>query len=160
MGYMKELDIRIKAAKVRCNLAIASEGMQVHDMAVVGSAYIECKNTSDIDVLCFVKGTEYSPSVPGMSFGGWAYGGSVGESTDEEWGSWKRTFPDAGEVNLLVTSSADVFKGWVDAAEVCKLLATCGVVIPRAVKCGIHDILKDGLCVSEAMTKQNLFVPL
>jgi hypothetical protein len=160
MGYMKELDIRIEAAKVRCTQALASEGMRAHDMAVVGSTYIECKNTSDIDVLCLVHNREFGPDVSGMSFYGWEYGGSVGEGNDDDWGSWKRTFSDAGEVNMLVTSSVDVFKGWVDAAEVCKLLATCGIVVSRAVKCGIHDILMEGLCVDEVMVKQNPVVPL
>ena len=159
MGYMKELDIRIKAAIVRCKLALAVEGIEAHDISIVGSTYIECKNSSDIDVLCFVKPREFL-CLESMQFIGWEYGGSVGEGVDEKWASWKRTFSDAGEVNMLVTTDEATYLAWVNAAEVCKLLATCGIHIRRSVKCGIHDILMDGLCVSEVLAKQNPIVPL
>ena len=140
MGKFKDLNIRIQLAKAAVNDVIRMEGHKLISMDVVGSTYITDKPDSDIDVLCLVESLS---SVSDMAFGGWAYGGSVGEGNEDHWGSWKRAIPGAGEVNMLVVTSKEYFNAWLSSAEVCRLLHLRGIVVPRGVSVSIHNILMD-----------------
>ena len=143
MGYFKELSARIDEAKHHATEALRMECLKPKRMEIVGSAYITDSNSSDIDVLVEVEFGEFCPGVEGLAFNGWAYGGSVGEGNDSNWGSWKKTFPGVGDVNLLVTGSKEYFNAWLTAAEVCRFLALRGIVVPRAERVGIHNIIMD-----------------
>lgn len=143
MGYFKDLGVRISEAKEHVREALRREGMTAERMELVGSSYITDKTDSDLDILCFVRQSQYAVGVGGMVFNGWAYGGSVGEDGEDNWGSWKKHFPGIGEVNMLVTTNEEYFNSWLTSAEVCRLLHLRGVAVPRDVRVGIHSIIMD-----------------
>lgn len=143
MGYFKALDVRVREAKEHVREALRREGMTADRMDLVGSSYITDKADSDLDILCYVKQPEYSLGVGCMVFHGWAYGGSVGEDGEDNWGSWKKHFPGVGEVNMLVTTNKDYFDRWLTSAEVCRLAHLRGIAVPRDVRVGIHSIIMD-----------------
>lgn len=143
MGYFKELDARIKLAQEAVADAIRVEGHTLVKTDLVGSTYITDKQDSDLDILCLVKSIT---DVDSMAFGGWAYGGSVGEGGDGGggvWGSWKKHISGAGEVNMLVVTDESYFNAWLTSAEVCRYLHLRGIVVPRVDRVSIHNIIMD-----------------
>lgn len=143
MGYFKDLGVRIGEAKDKVRDALRREGLTAQRMELVGSSYITDKTDSDLDILCYVPISTYQPSVGCMQFTGWAYGGSVGEGGEDTWGSWKHYFPGIGEVNILVTTDETYFNAWLTSAEVCRYLHLRGIVVPRAERVSIHNIIMD-----------------
>ena len=140
MGYFKELDARIKLAQEAVADAIRVEGHTLVKTDLVGSTYITDKRDSDLDILCLVKSIT---DVDSMAFGGWAYGGSVGEGSDGVWGSWKKHISGAGEVNMLIVTDESYFNAWLTSAEVCRYLYLRGIVVPRVDRVSIHNIIMD-----------------
>lgn len=137
---MDDLKTRVRNAEAYVRQTIVAEGLRPLHIECVGSAYIEDKRTSDIDILVLAKGN----NVESMSFGcGWEYGGSTGEDGEDQWGSWKRTVAHVGEVNMLITTDEKYFDAWLTSAEVCRLLYLHGINISKAARVGIHSIIMD-----------------
>lgn len=141
MGKFKEFDIRIHAAKRVVATLLIQHGLEVERMDVVGSSYITDRTDSDIDVLVLLKTTPCS-SLDQLAFNGWDYGGSVGVEGDK-WMSWKKHTLEAGDVNLLATYDEEYFNAWLTSAEVCRYLHLRGIVVPRAERVAIHNIIMD-----------------
>lgn len=102
----------------------------------VGSGYIIDSTEGDVDVLVLVN---RDPDE--LGFDGWMYGGS-GSDYHDQWGSWKRVV-DGVEVNMLLTNSAEYYRAWCTAAEVCRFLHLSGVVIDKSRRIAIHNIVMD-----------------
>jgi hypothetical protein len=140
---MKDLDLRVKEATETVQEALRREYITVKRTALVGSSYITDKTDSDLDILVLATGGPRHISVGEMVFNGWAYGGSVGEDGEDNWGSWKKHVPGVGEVNMLVTTDEEYFNAWLTSAEVCRLLHLRGITVPRDVRVSIHSIIMD-----------------
>ena len=143
MGHFKDLEVRVKDAKRIVADALTSAYLTAESMELVGSSYITDKLDSDLDILCYVPVGENQLRVSCMTFPGWAYGGSVGENGEDNWGSWKKYVPGVGEVNMLVTTDKTYYQAWLTSAEVCRLLHLRGILIPRDVRVSIHNIIMD-----------------
>lgn len=141
MGKFKDFDIRLDAAKTVVANLLKQYDHSVDRMDVVGSSYITDRTDSDIDVLVLLKTTPCS-SLGRLAFDGWQYGGSVGVS-DDNWMSWNRHTLEAGEVNMLLTYDETYYNAWLTSAEVCRYLHLRGIVVPRAERVSIHNIIMD-----------------
>lgn len=138
---------RAEAAKAHIvaaleNYRLESRGFTVpprESMELVGSTYISDAENRDIDILVCIPGVDLDP----MYFDGWQYGGSVGMGNDHSWMSWKTSFPDCGEVNMLITNKQEYKTLWLTAAEVCRFIFLKGITLPTAVVHGIHEIIMD-----------------
>lgn len=128
--------------KEKVRETVASEFGVPERVEVVGSTYITDAVGRDVDVLVYAERDEAQGSVDAASFGGWDYGGSVGEGTEGKWGSWKRDL-DGVAVNLLLCTDLDYFNAWLTAAEVCRLLFLQDGDTGKGIRVAIHNIIMD-----------------
>ena len=131
---------RIATAKHAVIDALASldQFIDIDDsnLQIVGSTYIQGKQTSDVDVLV---GVPIDPDR--VAFSGWEYGGSGGTG-NPNWGSWKRTV-DGVEVNMLLCVSQEYIDKWLIAADVCRMLHLSGANLRAGQVHGIHEVIME-----------------
>lgn len=100
---------------------------------VVGSSYIEGKDTSDIDVLVYVPFTN-ALGVPDN----WTFGGSNSGGGDPRFHSYKAEI-QGRIINMLVTQDIQFYLRWCEAADKCKLLHITDPGVERSMRIAIHD---------------------
>lgn len=131
---------RIATAKHAVIGAIASVDplldIDYSNLHIVGSTYIEGKQTSDVDVLVGVP-----IDTNCVTFQGWEYGGSVGIG-NSHWGSWKRTVCGV-EVNMLLCVSQEYIDKWRTAADVCRMLHLSGANLRTGQVHCIHEVIME-----------------
>lgn len=132
-------------ALVRANATIEEE-------AIVGTAYIEDKVSTDVDILVLLRPSGFS--VEELYLENWTYSGSRAAHTNGKFASFKRVVMGV-TVNLLVTDDVLYFMDWVTAAEVCRFLHVMGVPIPAGVRHGIHEIIMDDSTAAHEATSRN-----
>ena len=152
--YEKRYEQVFKSYEASVLKELEEHGYIVGRIETVGSAYISDNDSSDIDVLVLVTGIVDAPNemleqddpatmdVDCMCFGGWSYGGSVGEGNESRWGSWKKDI-NGREVNMLITTSQEYFNSWLTATSVCRYLHLKGWLLDKDTIRSVHNIVMD-----------------
>lgn len=149
---MNNLQFRNWVAHGAAYGALVRANATIEEVAIVGTAYIEDKDSTDVDILVFLR--------PGcrpaeeLYLENWTYSGSNAAHTNDKFASFKRVVMGV-TVNLLVTSDALYFMDWVTAAEVCRFLHVMGVPVPAGVRHGIHEIIMDDSTAEQEAPRRN-----
>lgn len=149
---MNNLQFRNWVAHGAAYGALARANASIEEVAIVGTAYIEDKDSTDVDILVHLRPGGFSAK--GLYLEGWSYSGSNSAHTNDRFASFKRVVMGVS-VNLLVTDDARYFMDWVTAAEVCRFLHVMGVPIPAGVRHGIHEIIMDDSTAEQEAPSRN-----